>query len=140
MKNGPYELILAPADYPGKRYRGKYAYEHHVVYWYHLGIIPTREEVVHHINGIKRDNRIENLSLESLSKHSSLHHKKEWPEIICGYCSKIRRLKPSVITTRLRNSRWGKIFCSKSCGAKHQNAAYRGYPLGSSPGYPANSK
>lgn len=31
MKNGDYILVIAPDWYRGKRYRGKYCYEHHLV-------------------------------------------------------------------------------------------------------------
>lgn len=27
VRNGPYEMVVAPAEYPGTRYRGKYVYE-----------------------------------------------------------------------------------------------------------------
>ena len=47
--------------------------EHRLVVEKHLGRYLTPEEVVHHINRITNDNRIENLIVMSKSDHVSLH-------------------------------------------------------------------
>ena len=48
-----------------ERYLGRY------LQWF--GADDSRTEVVHHINGVKTDNRIENLMLMSVAEHVRLH-------------------------------------------------------------------
>lgn len=49
------------------------AYEHHVVWCAAGRAMPKADETLHHINGQKDDNRLQNLALISRSEHAKLH-------------------------------------------------------------------
>jgi len=70
-KSNGYVLIFMP-EHPFSQ--NGYVKEHRLVMEAHLSrtLLPT--EVVHHINGIKDDNRIENLVITTNSKHTILHN------------------------------------------------------------------
>lgn len=55
------------------RLAGLYVYEHLLIVEAHLGRFLDSKEVVHHRNGNKRDNRIENLEVLTLSEHTRRH-------------------------------------------------------------------
>lgn len=122
MKNGEYLLVKAPPDYRGVKYRGKYSYKHHIVWWENTGEILETNEIIHHKNHNKLDNRFSNLEKMSRSEHSSLH--KIQPKLMtcvclwckCMFTKTARELKP-----RLKRNK-GKIFCSRSCQVKDQRS------------------
>lgn len=122
MRNGPYELIIAPDDYTGKLYRERYAYEHHVVYWQHTGHILKEDEHIHHRNERKRDNRFENLKLTKRTDHVK-HHKttgKNMVDLVCPICNK--EFKKEFRHTHLAPyNKKESTCCSRSCSAKKSN-------------------
>lgn len=118
MKNGDYILIVAPPDYPGKRYRGKYCYEHHYNYWIKNGVLPKCGELIHHKNKNRIDNDDTNLELKTVSKHNTEHHPKV--TVFCGYCKKSLTLHRWYYNQRLYLSKMNNVFCNRSCATKYQ--------------------
>lgn len=118
MKNGDYLLIKAPKGYPGPKYRGKYCYEHCAVYWKTYGVIPNKNEVIHHKNGNKMDNRPDNLTLMNRNKHSKSHmsnNGKHMVDIRCLWCNKIFTVeyRQSFICKKTPHQ-----CCSRECSKK----------------------
>lgn len=52
----------------------RYIYKHRLVMEQHLGRALTQDEVVHHKNGIRDDNRLENLELTTIHDHHRICH------------------------------------------------------------------
>lgn len=94
----PYRLITR---------NGKHTSEHRYVMEQYLGRELERNEYVHHKNGDKHDNRLENLEVMTPLAHNREHQEK-LPKIkICVECGK--QFEPP-IKHRGRN-----ILCSKEC-------------------------
>jgi hypothetical protein len=69
------------SGYRHGRLKGKYYYEHRLVWLYHYGHLP--EDYIDHINRIKDDNRIENL-------REANRHQNQWNTGSCGGRSKYK--------------------------------------------------
>lgn len=134
MKNGPYEMVVAPTDYPGKRYRGRYCYKHHLVWWQHTGEIPGRKEVVHHKNENKMDNAFENLEKTAKSEHTKHHMEKVTKEAtverVCVHCKSVFSILRHEVAKRieqqeLAKGRFDGLYCSRSCQVIEQQSRLR---------------
>ena len=53
---------------------GRHTYKHKIIMEKHLGRKLRKNEVVHHINKNKLDNRIENLKVMTILEHQRIHH------------------------------------------------------------------
>lgn len=117
MKNGDYILVVAPNGFPGKKYRGRYCYEHICVYWEHTGIMPPKGFVIHHIDGNKHNNSFENLKLLTEKEHHSEHKpKKSMVELKCPGCGGIfvkERRQTHLVKTKNNYT-----CCSRECVGK----------------------
>jgi hypothetical protein len=122
MKNGLYTLVIAPPNYPGKKYRGRYCYEHSLVAWKKYHRLPEGSEEVHHINDNKRDNRPENVEYLTAEEHKKYHGAlRAVPPVVipCCFCE-------GTCFIVARNHRHAvkcgrtEFHCSRKCSIKHQ--------------------
>lgn len=72
-KTHPNGYVLAYAPMHPNAHKDGYVMEHTIVIERELGRYLTTDEVVHHKNGVRSDNRIENLKLMNKHDHQSMH-------------------------------------------------------------------
>lgn len=89
IKNGDYILVKAPNDYPGKKYRKKYCYEHYLIYWETYGFLPKNNEIIHHKDENKHNNNPNNLEVMERVQHINYHSPKKDSLLLkmkCPFC------------------------------------------------------
>jgi len=74
ISSGGY-IMCRCVDHPRAKQKGYYVFEHILVVEKHIGrYLKIGKEVVHHINGNIKDNRLKNLVVITPRKHSQLHY------------------------------------------------------------------
>ena len=67
-------VMILQKDHPRASANRGYVFEHDVVMENSIGRNLNKSEIVHHVNEVRADNRIENLSLMTRSEHASYHN------------------------------------------------------------------
>ena len=103
--------------YIRRKVNGKMLMKHRYVYQEYIKRPLLRGELIHHKNGDKSDNRIENLEIMTPKEHS-MHHNQKYPLTKkCEACGKEYMPHP---TKRARSK-----TCSRECFIKFQSLKLR---------------
>lgn len=116
VSKGDYNYAIVP-EHPNAIEYG-YVLEHRIIMENHLGRLLTPDEIVHHINKDKKDNRIENLQITTQAKHAKKHGLENgqlYVELICPQCKKHFHT-PKKQSFLQKGSEY--TCCSKQCRGK----------------------
>jgi len=126
VSKGDYYYAVVP-EHP-KKTKNNYVLLHRVVMENHLGRLLNTNEIVHHIDGNKKNNSISNLQVMTAKEHNSHHGKEQgkWLcELICPWCKKqftLERRKTHLIRKKHKYT-----CCSASCrGSFSRNVQLHG--------------
>lgn len=115
---------------------GRVMYEHRFLVEMAIGRKLGRKEVVHHKDGNRRNNKLSNLELKTLSAHSRSHAKRQSPvTLICPACGVEFQRTGRYVRNKSKNGQVH-FFCGRSCRVSTKSlAAIPAYVHGKRTGY-----
>lgn len=108
-------MIRAPEGYRGRTYiKGLYVYEHRYVMEQKLGRLLSYNEVVHHKNGNKLDNDLDNLELKLRPGHTHDHSTPaKKVTLTCAFCGKPFEREQRIYAAKVKAGQ-KRFFCCRS--------------------------
>lgn len=113
IRKGDYNYLYVP-EHP-RATRDGYVLEHRIVVENHLNRLLRQDEVVHHVDGNGKNNRIDNLLVMTQPEHASMHrkdHGRKFVQLKCPECSTIFT-RPHSKTHLAKGG--SATFCSRKC-------------------------
>lgn len=115
LQNRGYFYVYRP-DHPNRSPMGMVR-RHHIVWWLETGEVIQPGEALHHIDGDKTNDKLDNLQKMSHGDHTRLHSSKPEIECTCNICGDI------FYTPQFRiNQGRGKV-CSQECWQSFKRGA-----------------
>ncbi|MEI8129497.1 MAG: HNH endonuclease [bacterium] len=128
VSKGHYNYAVVP-NHP-KAIKYGYVLEHRVIVENNLNRILNDDEVIHHINENKKDNRIENLEVTSKSEHTSHHGKQKgrlYLKLKCPWCQSTFNKPKNQSHLQKPGQRYS--TCSQICRGKFSSSVQHGLLL-----------
>lgn len=116
VSKGDYNYVVVK-EHPKTTANG-YVLEHRVVMENFLCRLLNSDEVVHHRNGNKKDNRLENLEVQNNSAHSREHTKKRGKKFVKFCCPQCKQIFVRARNLTHLQKKGMYTCCSASCRGK----------------------
>lgn len=118
VSKGDYEYAVVP-DHP-KAIKHGYVLHHRVIMENHIGRLLEDDEIVHHIDGNKKNNNINNLTIMKAKDHITMHdleHGEMKVTLKCPNCGKIFDINKNQ-SYIVKHNKYNCTCCSKTCRGK----------------------
>ena len=122
-KGGGYMYCRTEPPHPKRNSKGLYPL-HRVLVENKIKRFLQPEEEIHHKDGNKENNIIDNLEIMSKTSHAKYHAEKRIPELEefeYPQCHNVFLLKPHIARLRKSRNKNNDIFCSRSCASTTTN-------------------